>query len=111
MSVDNSQFSEVRSATEPAKAPNDKNIIKLQIFDPASTSKDDSSGRDNNAIIQAHYRNCHGVIICFDLSDRNSFLALEKWIYQAKEVVSEQCTFLLVGTKSDLPPLPETLED
>lgn len=82
--------------------------IKLHLFDPgvpdglAGASK--VSSEDMGTIIQAHYRNCHGVILCLDLSNRMSFLNIEKWVSEAKESVNENCKFILVGTKADLPP-------
>jgi len=88
--------------------------IKLHLFDPgvpdgltgASKAKTNQkvSSEDMSTIIQAHYRNCHGVILCFDLSNKMSFLNIEKWVSEAKESVNENCKFILVGTKADLPP-------
>ena len=81
--------------------------IKLHLFDPglpeSMSGKEGVGSVDLSTIIQAHYRNCHGIIICFDLSDKFSFINVEKWISEAKESVNENCKFILVGTKADLP--------
>lgn len=80
----------------------EKVIVKLQVFDPCHGKMTDSM-----AILPAHFSNSHGIILVFDYSDRSSFLSLEKWIAEAKDVANDRCQFLVVGTQAHLPPSPE----
>lgn len=74
----------------------DDKIIKLQIWD--------SSGQDRfKSITTLYYRNCHGIIIVFDLTDRKSFENVKIWLNDIKKNCNiENVPKILVGNKSDL---------
>ncbi len=52
----------------------------------------------------SYFGGAHAVIIVFDLTDRGSFDAVEKWIKEAQSFADKQkpIHFLIVGNKKDL---------
>ena len=48
------------------------------------------------------YKECHGVILCYDVTNRNSFSNLEYWLKEIKNNAHVDISILLVGTKIDL---------
>jgi Ras-related protein Rab-1A len=71
--------------------------IKLQIWD--------TDGQERfRTIISSYYRGAHGIILVFDLTDRESFINLSYWINE----IDDNCPTIrpyikiLVGTKCDL---------
>uniref|UniRef100_A0A0K0FE09 Ras-related protein Rab-14 (inferred by orthology to a human protein) n=1 Tax=Strongyloides venezuelensis TaxID=75913 RepID=A0A0K0FE09_STRVS len=73
--------------------------IKLQLWDTAGQEKFKS-------ITRSYYRNSVGVIIAYDIQQRQSFENVEKWLVEAQDNVGGpfpgNCVFQLVGHKSDL---------
>uniref|UniRef100_A0A0N5BGY2 Ras-related protein Rab-39B n=1 Tax=Strongyloides papillosus TaxID=174720 RepID=A0A0N5BGY2_STREA len=73
--------------------------IKLQLWDTAGQEKFKS-------ITRSYYRNSVGVIIAYDIQQRQSFENVEKWLVEAQDNVGgpfpDNCVFQLVGHKSDL---------
>jgi small GTP-binding protein len=72
-------------------------MVKLQLWDTAGQER-------FRSISQAYYRNSHGCIAVYDITNRNSFHELRGQIenfisYSSKEVASN---IILVGNKSDL---------
>ena len=74
----------------------DDKIIKLQIWD--------SSGQCRfKSITTLYYKNCHGIMVVFDLTDRNSFDNVKTWLSDIKQYCNvEDVPTILVGNKSDL---------
>jgi len=73
----------------------DSKRCKLQVWDTA--------GQDRfKCIASAFYRNSNGIIICFDITDLDSFRNINNWIEEVKRYSSEQIPIFLIGTKSDL---------
>ncbi|CAF1136818.1 unnamed protein product [Rotaria sp. Silwood1] len=73
----------------------DSKRCKLQIWDTA--------GQDRfKCVVSSFYRNAHGVIICFDITDLESFRNVNNWLEEATRYCPEQTPMILIGTKSDL---------
>ncbi|CAF1499059.1 unnamed protein product [Rotaria magnacalcarata] len=73
----------------------DSKRSKLQIWDTA--------GQDRfKCVVSSFYRNANGVIICFDLTDLESFRNANNWLEEVKRYCPEQTPTFLIGTKSDL---------
>ncbi len=53
------------------------------------------------AITRGYYRNAIGAIVVYDISNRDSFIHITKWLEQAKANGLPSLTFVLVGNKSD----------
>ncbi|CAF1319325.1 unnamed protein product [Adineta steineri] len=73
----------------------DTKRCKLQIWDTA--------GQDRfKCVVSSFYRNANGVVICFDLTDVESFRNVHNWFEEVKRYCPEQTPVFLIGTKSDL---------
>lgn len=73
----------------------DSKRSKLQIWDTA--------GQDRfKCVVSSFYRNADGVIICFDITDLESFRNVHNWYEEVRRYCPEQTPMFLIGTKSDL---------
>ncbi|EAY03392.1 small GTP-binding protein, putative [Trichomonas vaginalis G3] len=72
-----------------------KGPIKLHIWDTAGQEKFMS-------ITSTYYRNAHFALLVFDLSDRNSFNNLGRWLGDLKGNAPPEVKIILVGNKKDL---------
>ena len=76
---------------------NNEVTVNLKLYDTAGQER-------FRSIVKCFYRDVHGIILVFDLSDLHSFSALETWVHDIYSVISsEYLVIILVGTKSDLP--------
>lgn len=73
----------------------DQKIIKLQIWDTAGQER-------FRTITSAYYRGATGIIIVFDLTNRESFMNVNNWMDEISKIASDIVKVLLVGNKSDL---------
>ena len=75
----------------------DKTRIKLQLWDTAGQER-------YRAITSAYYRGAVGVIVCFDITKKNSFDNIFKengWLKEA-QTNNTEAEYILIGTKTDL---------
>jgi len=49
-----------------------------------------------------YYRGAHGIIIVYDVNERNTFTNVERWMKDIKEFSKETVAIILVGNKIDL---------
>lgn len=70
-------------------------IIKLHIWDTAGQER-------FRSIIKTYYATASGIILVFDLANRESFLNLKIWIDELRHVDKDGFPILLVGNKVDL---------
>jgi len=72
-------------------------LIKLQIWDTAGMEK-------YKQITTSYYRGAQAALICFDLTNYQSFLNLEKWIvdYDRNSNSIFKKVIYIIGTKADL---------
>lgn len=70
-------------------------IIKVHIWDMSGHEK-------FKFIIDSYFRNCQGVVLIFDVNDRNSFDNLAEWMKYVKTKVEPDFPMILVGNKIDL---------
>ena len=73
---------------------NDKRV-KLQIWDTAGHER-------FRTITTSYYRGAHGIVTVFDLTDRESFEHIEKWLDEINKYAKENVMRFLIGNKSDL---------
>lgn len=73
----------------------DGSFIKMQIWDTAGQER-------FRTITSSYYKGAHGLILVFDLTDRQSFLDLENWIIEIEKHASDGVLKLLIGNKNDL---------
>jgi len=73
----------------------DGKTVKLQIWDTAGQER-------FRTITSSYYRGAHGIIIVYDVTDRESFNNVKHWITEIDKYAAEGVNKLLVGNKSDL---------
>lgn len=63
----------------------------------------DTAGEEKFSGLTTFYcRNAHCCIICYDLTDANTYVALEKWVSKIVNEGVVDCVLAIVGTKLDL---------
>jgi len=72
-----------------------KQTIKLQIWDTA--------GQESfRSIARSYYRGAVGVVLMFDITNKDSFLNVYRWLSEIREQGSTYVSIVLVGNKTDL---------
>ena len=94
------QFSSNVSATIGAAFQNHimqtkKGSVSFQIWDTAGQEK-------FRALAPMYYRSASVAILCFDLTNKQTFESLEQWFSELKEKASHDLRVIVVGTKNDL---------
>ena len=82
------------------------NISGEQPTDPGATVRAqiwDTAGQDRyRAITNTYYRHAIGVMLVYDISNKESFENLERWLVELRDHADEKIEVVLVGNKSDL---------
>eukprot|EP00403_Amphidinium_massartii_P010179 CAMPEP_0178415804 /NCGR_PEP_ID=MMETSP0689_2-20121128/23739_1 /TAXON_ID=160604 /ORGANISM="Amphidinium massartii, Strain CS-259" /LENGTH=206 /DNA_ID=CAMNT_0020037133 /DNA_START=72 /DNA_END=692 /DNA_ORIENTATION=- len=73
----------------------DQKTIKLQLWDTAGQER-------FRTITQSYYRGSHGIIVVYDVSDRQSFNNVKYWLEEVGKYAAPGAVRLLVGNKCDL---------
>ncbi|KAH0788109.1 small GTP-binding protein [Histomonas meleagridis] len=73
----------------------DNRRVKLQIWDTAGQER-------FRSIAKAYYRNAVGVILVFDITDRESFDELTSWLNDIHSLCDPNAVVQLIGNKADL---------
>ena len=74
----------------------DDKFCKLQIWDTAGQER-------FKTIISRYYKGAHGIIVTYDITDRDSFNAVHTWMEEVEKYSpNDKYTRILVGNKSDL---------
>ena len=68
--------------------------MKLKIWDTAGQEK-------FRTICETYYRGSHGIVMVFDVTNRESFESIEMWLREAKLHGDESAVRMLVGSKTD----------
>lgn len=81
--------------------------IKLQIWDTAGQER-------FRSISRSYYKYAYGIIIVFDLTNRNSFENIGKWINDAETLSEYDLSYvelLIIGNKADLDDKRQVFDD
>jgi len=73
---------------------NDK-LIKIQIWDTAGQER-------YKSITSAYYKGAKGAFVVYDITRRDTFANVDKWIGELKSTGNADVFILLIGNKSDL---------
>jgi Ras-related protein Rab-2A len=69
--------------------------VKLQIWDTA--------GQESfRSITRSYYRGAAGALLVYDITRRDTFQHLSRWLEEAKQHAHENMVILLIGNKNDL---------
>ncbi len=69
--------------------------VKLQIWDTAGQER-------FKTITSSYYKGAHGIILTYDITDKQSFKDIENWLTEVEKFANENVIKLLVGNKCDL---------
>ena len=58
--------------------------------------------KKNNKILISHYKKAHGALLVYDVTNRNSFLNIKRWLKELLENTDLKCVVFMVGNKIDL---------
>ncbi|EAY15998.1 GTP-binding protein YPTM1, putative [Trichomonas vaginalis G3] len=73
----------------------DDKLVKLQIYD--------TGGQERfRTITSNYYHAADGIIIVYDISDRESFDAIPQWVKDVQSLSNPESYKILIGNKSDL---------
>uniref|UniRef100_A0A8C2RNU4 Pre-mRNA-splicing factor ISY1 homolog n=1 Tax=Capra hircus TaxID=9925 RepID=A0A8C2RNU4_CAPHI len=68
----------------------------------------DTAGQERfRTITQSYYRSANGAILAYDITKRDSFLSVPRWIEDVRKYAGSSIVQLLIGNKSDLGELRE----
>ncbi len=63
----------------------------------------DTCGQDRyRSITRSYYRNAFGAVLVYDISNRDSFMDIEKWYQDFRYTTGKHTPILLIGNKTDL---------
>jgi small GTP-binding protein len=63
----------------------------------------DTAGQERfKSLIPSYLKNANCIILTYDISNKLSFLSINKWLKDSKEYVSENTLFVVCGNKLDL---------
>merc|ERR1712183_177120 len=68
--------------------------IKLQIWDTAGQER-------FRTITSAYYRGADGIILVYDITDKESFNNVDDWLDEVNRYVNERTCKILIGNKCD----------
>merc|ERR1711874_641300 len=74
--------------------PVDNKSVKLQIWDTAGQER-------FRTITSAYYRGADGIVLVFDVTDRESFDHVDDWLTEVNRYVNDSTMMLLLGNKCD----------
>ncbi|GMK55349.1 hypothetical protein CspeluHIS016_0204050 [Cutaneotrichosporon spelunceum] len=68
--------------------------VKLQLWDTAGQER-------FRSVTRSYYRGAAGAILVYDISNRTSFVNLDRWLQDARALASQHLVLVLVGNKLD----------
>mmetsp|Transcript_23958 Transcript_23958/g.42661 ORF Transcript_23958/g.42661 Transcript_23958/m.42661 type:complete len:205 (-) Transcript_23958:329-943(-) len=69
--------------------------LKLQIWDTAGQER-------FRTITVSYFKGAHGIVLMYDVTDRETFDSISHWLAQIKEHADAQVNVVLVGNKCDI---------
>eukprot|EP00831_Metopus_contortus_P006303 TRINITY_DN12389_c0_g1_i1.p1 TRINITY_DN12389_c0_g1~~TRINITY_DN12389_c0_g1_i1.p1 ORF type:complete len:155 (-),score=30.57 TRINITY_DN12389_c0_g1_i1:50-514(-) len=69
-------------------------VLKLQIWDTAGQER-------FRTLTSSYYRGAHGIIIVYDVTDKESFESVKNWMVEIDRLANDQVCRLIIGNKCD----------
>ena len=69
--------------------------IKVQIWDTAGQERFKS-------VTRSYFRGSIGVLICYDITNAESFQRVQTWLSEVKQYARSEATYMIFGNKNDL---------
>uniref|UniRef100_A0A6B2LLT1 Uncharacterized protein n=1 Tax=Arcella intermedia TaxID=1963864 RepID=A0A6B2LLT1_9EUKA len=69
--------------------------VRLQVWDTAGQER-------FRTITQAFYRGAHGVVLVYDITDRETFANIDRWLEDTNNYAPDDALKMIVGNKCDL---------
>lgn len=87
-------------------APRELTVLKLKKLSVHGKAYQlnllDTAGQERfRTLSNSYYRGAHGVILVYDISNRDSFIAMERWFDEAEANAMPGAIMYLVGSKMD----------
>mmetsp|Transcript_7715 Transcript_7715/g.8489 ORF Transcript_7715/g.8489 Transcript_7715/m.8489 type:complete len:203 (+) Transcript_7715:80-688(+) len=82
----------------------DESKVKLQLWDTAGQER-------FRTITSSYYRGAQGVIVVFDVTKKDTFHNVVKWLQELERYAAEDVKKLLVGNKTDMPQREVTYDE
>ena len=79
-------------------------MTKLQIWDTAGQER-------YRTITNAYYKGADGIIIVFDITQRESFLSIDSWLEEVRKNVGDDVLIMIFANKSDFLEEPDAQEE
>ena len=79
-------------------------VIKAQIWDTAGQER-------FRAITSSYYKGAMGALLVYDISKKNTFDNLDRWLNEVRAFTKPEVCIVLVGNKSDLTDLREVQQE
>jgi small GTP-binding protein len=73
----------------------DRVKVKAQVWDTAGQER-------YNSMMSTYYRKAKGAVLVYDISDKKSFDAIDRWRTELQDQGDKDLTMMLVGNKSDM---------
>lgn len=74
---------------------NPPTAFKLQIWDTAGQER-------FRSISKLYYRGANAALLCYDITDEQSFLEMGSWMAELRKNLGKECLIHVVGTKADV---------
>ena len=75
--------------------PKSKKRVKFQIWDTAGQEK-------YKAITGAYYKGSKGAFVVYDITRKETFASVERWVNDLKSTSDPKLTIILIGNKNDM---------
>lgn len=63
----------------------------------------DTAGQERfHALGPIYYRDSHGALLVYDITDRDSFTKVRHWVKELRKIVGNQIVLVIAGNKSDM---------
>ena len=63
----------------------------------------DTAGQEAfQAITRTYYKGAHGALLVYDITRKDTFTHVRKWLEEVKSNSSKSITIILIGNKKDL---------